>query len=504
MRKIWTIAVFLTLNAVGAQAADLPVYTKAAPVAPPSWSGPYMGLSAGYGTGHSDQTDPGVVIPTDDGGGGTEDGHYSLGGGLVGATLGYSWQQENWVFGLEGDYSWANIHGSSPVCGPNTGFPHPCGTGLDALGTARGRLGYAMGPSGSVLPYITGGLAVGDLRGWDSLVGAEGSGFRVGWTVGVGVEAKIAPQWSAKIEYLHVDLGATHLFDVVPGVPETVSFRADILRAGVNYAFGSPTPAAVSPPIYTKAKAPVLASVADWSGFYLGADIGGVGERGGGISNFFQNDTDPAFANFRQAQSPGGTSFTGGFHAGYNWQFAPSFVLGIEGDWQWMKPRYAFCRETDIVSVPCFDLDRGFVSVTSETRSLATIRGRLGWTFDRFMVYGTGGVAFADISSSLTANCLVDGCGDQSGPSFTTANYSTMRTGWVAGAGLEWMLASNWMVRAEYLHADLGNVTNTLPLDPGNCFSGGPCGVTWSREITYDIVRFGASYKFAGPIVARY
>jgi outer membrane immunogenic protein len=165
-----------------------------------------------------------------------------------------------------------------------------------------------------------------------------------------------------------------------------------------------------------------------------------------------------------------------------------------------MKPRYAFCRETDIDSVPCFDNDYGFVSVKSQTRSLATIRGKLGWTFDRFMVYGTGGVAFADIQTTLNTNCLQDGCADSVGQNATSADYSTVRTGWVAGAGVEWMLARNWMVRAEYLHADMGKVSNVLMLDPvNNCVGNSPCGASWSRDVAYDIVRFGASYKFADP-----
>jgi outer membrane immunogenic protein len=295
------------------------------PVRAQSWAGPYIGLSAGFGTGHSDQTDTGIPAPPAGGGRGNncpDDGHYSTRGGLVGGTLGYNWQQGSWVFGIEGDYSWANFSGSSPVCGPNTATPHPCGTGLDALGTLRGRLGYAVGPTGSVLPYVTGGLAVGDVRGWDSLVSSEGSGFRAGWTAGVGVEGKITPQWSVKVEYLHVDLGSNHQFEVVPGVPETVSFRADIFRAGVNYTFGRPVPA-VPPRLYTKAyaKAPAIDPAISWSGFYIGGDIGGVKQGGNGISNFFQNDFDPVFANFQQAQlGSGGSSFTGGFHAGYNWQ----------------------------------------------------------------------------------------------------------------------------------------------------------------------------------------
>lgn len=199
------------------------------------WDGPFVGLSAGYGSGHSEQTDPGIPagpppIPP-----GSSDGHYSVGGGLIGGTLGHNWQQSSWVFGIEGDYSLADINGSSSICGTGGVTPHPCGTTLGSFGTLRGRLGYATGPAGSILPYITGGLSVGDVHGWDNLTPASGSSLRAGWNIGAGLEARIARQWSVKVEYLHTDLGDGHLFDVVPGVPETVSFKADIVRIGVNY-----------------------------------------------------------------------------------------------------------------------------------------------------------------------------------------------------------------------------------------------------------------------------
>ena len=480
------------------------VVARVEPASAQSWGGPFVGLTAGYGSGHSAQTDPGIpaAIPPEIPG----DGQYRVDGGLAGASFGYNWQQGPWVFGLEGDYSWADISGRSPVCGATTATPHPCGSKLDALGTARGRVGYAIGPAGSLLPYITGGLAVGNLQGWDNLTPSEGSRFRAGWTAGAGIEARLAPQWTAKLEYLHVDLGHTFLFDVVPLVPETVNFRADIIRVGLNRSFGDPI--IVAPrPMYTKAyaKAPMLAPAYDWSGFYIGGDIGGIAQTGSGISNFFQNDPAPAFADNFQPMSPSSSAFAGGLHAGFNWQFARAFVAGIEGDWQWMNSHYLFCRQTDIISAACADNGRGFVYGGSETKSLATIRGRLGVSFDRLMLYGTGGVAFAEINSSLGTNCLVNGCADQAGASAAFSNYATRKTGWVAGGGIEWMLDANWMVRGEYLHADLGNVTNVLSLDPVNsCFAGGPCGASFSREVRYDIVRVGASYKFGGPVVARY
>ena len=216
-----------------ALAADIPVKApvyKAAAAPIFDWTGPYAGIAAGWGWGHSKQTDPGIEEEIGD-------GSYRLRGGLIGGTLGYNWQRGPWVFGLEADYSWADIKGHSDTCGPAPG--HPCGTKLQSFGTARARIGNAMG---AALPYITGGLAFGDVHGWDSLTPASGSKVYVGWTVGAGIEWKLPSNWSAKIEYLYADLGKHHLFDIVPGpppVPETVSVNVNIVRVGLNYKFGS-------------------------------------------------------------------------------------------------------------------------------------------------------------------------------------------------------------------------------------------------------------------------
>lgn len=472
---------------------------KAPPPALPSWTGAYGGISGGWGSGRSEQTDNGFQLPaiqTD------ADGRYGVSGGFVGATLGYNWQSGPVVLGLEGDISYADIYGSSQICGAPV-FNNHCSTRLDAFGTLRGRLGYAMGANGWVLPYVTGGAAVGHLRGFDSLVGGEGSAFRPGWTAGAGIEARFAPHWSAKLEYLHMDLGAAPIFEVIAKVPETVSFLADLVRAGINYAFNDPAPVAARPYV----KAPPIAPGVNWTGFYVGADLGGAVLGGNGQSNFFQNDPNPVLANLPQGQPANGTSFLAAVHAGFNWQFAKYLVAGVEADGQWQKPRYAFCRETDIASVACFDNGFGYSYVDSETRSIATVRGRLGVAFDRWMLYGTGGAAFTTVDTVLATNCQFGGCANSGGANFTAAKYSSSRTGWVAGGGVEWMLASNWLARAEYLHADFGTVTNTLLLDPvTQCAPNGPCGLSWSRQVKEDILRFGLSYKFdlRSPVVAKY
>jgi outer membrane immunogenic protein len=211
-------------------AADMAVKAPPPVIAQPySWTGPYLGISGGYGWGNSRQTDPGFQLVT-------ADGSYSVDGGIIGGTLGYNWQQGQWVLGVEGDYSWADIGGSSNICGASF-IAHSCGTDLQSLGTLRGRVGYAMGATGNWLPYATGGLAFGELHAWDAFTPASGSDFRTGWTVGGGIETGLARNWTLKVEYLYVDLGSRQMFDVVPSLPETVSFTANIIRAGIDYSF---------------------------------------------------------------------------------------------------------------------------------------------------------------------------------------------------------------------------------------------------------------------------
>ena len=164
------------------------------------------------------------------------DGSYHPNGGAIGGMLGYDWQYGPWVYGIKGDYSWADESGSSSTCGAVSGIPHPCGTRLESFGTVRGRIGYTVG-NGYWLPYITGGLAMGEVKAWDSLTGASGSQFRAGWTVGGGVEVSLAPHWTVGLEYLYADLGKRQTFDIVPGVPENVSFSASFIRATIGYKF---------------------------------------------------------------------------------------------------------------------------------------------------------------------------------------------------------------------------------------------------------------------------
>jgi outer membrane immunogenic protein len=201
---------------MAAQAADLPAPSYKAPayVAPsyPTWSGFYVGINGGYGFGNSDWDVPAVNTGPK--------------GFLVGGTVGYNLQTGAWVWGIEGDFDYSAMKGTEPCAGPD------CETRLSWLATARGRIGY--GGWGSLLPYITGGAAFGNVKATRF---GDASETRIGWTVGGGLEYALFSNWSVKAEYLYVDLGK---FDCGPtcGAPvDNVSFTSHVVRAGVNYRF---------------------------------------------------------------------------------------------------------------------------------------------------------------------------------------------------------------------------------------------------------------------------
>jgi outer membrane immunogenic protein len=221
-RMIFAGLIVLAVGAVAgsAAAADLiPRYSQPYVKAPTynpvfSWTGFYLGLNGGGGWGRSswDRT-----------------GNLDLSGGVIGGTAGFNWQTGQVVFGVEGDIDWSGVSGTTTtLCAAG------CATRNDWLGTVRGRLGYAFD---RFLPYVTGGLAAGDIRAaTPGFAGA--SQTNVGWTLGVGVEAVIVGNWSAKAEYLHVGLGNFNC-GLACGLvtPDNVSLQADLVRGGVNYRF---------------------------------------------------------------------------------------------------------------------------------------------------------------------------------------------------------------------------------------------------------------------------
>jgi outer membrane immunogenic protein len=250
---------------------------------------------------------------------------------------------------------------------------------------------------------------------------------------------------------------------------------------------------------HTKAPAEA-AEVFNWTGFYVGGNVGGAWENETGTSNFVSSNTPAAQTNTPQSNSLQDRAVIGGVHAGYNWQMA-RWVFGVEADWDWTHTKNGFCRQTDNLSAACSDNGRGFLTLNGKTAWLGSARGRLGYVWDRFMIYGTGGAAWGKFDASINASCLAGGCGLSLFNRDTTASFAETKMGWVAGGGIEAMLDADWIVRAEYLHYDLGNITNTLTLVTPTAFQQ---SATWSRDFRYETVRVGLSYKFGGLAAAGY
>lgn len=189
-----------------------PVY-----VAPYSWTGFYVGINGGGGWGRSTWSAA------------TGSSSFDTSGGVIGGTVGYNYQMGPAVFGLEGDVDWSNIRGSTSAVPCTTS----CETRNSWLGTARGRIGYAFD---RFMPYVTGGAAFGDIK-------ASPAGFggaretKAGYALGGGGEFAIAGPWTAKVEYLYVDLGSTNCPAGSCAISTDNNFRTNLVRGGINYRF---------------------------------------------------------------------------------------------------------------------------------------------------------------------------------------------------------------------------------------------------------------------------
>ncbi|WP_445215983.1 outer membrane protein [Bradyrhizobium sp. Pa8] len=250
-------------------------------------------------------------------------------------------------------------------------------------------------------------------------------------------------------------------------------------------------------------KAPAMAPAYNWTGFYVGGNVGG--QWGNADLNtstiwtpagYFAASSVPAI-NAVGAQGVNSSSVTGGFTAGYNWQVNHA-VLGLEGDINY----FGFKGSASGTALyPCCAPDTFTVNSSVSADWLATIRGRIGFlAAPTWLIYGTGGAAIAEVKGNFNFTDTFIGGATESGTIRDT------RVGWTAGVGTEYAFGGGWSLKAEYLYVDLGKVsatsTNLMTFagttpSPSNAY-------THSVDLKSNIMRVGVNYKFGGPVVARY
>jgi outer membrane immunogenic protein len=219
-------------------------------------------------------------------------------------------------------------------------------------------------------------------------------------------------------------------------------------------------------------KAAPVASVYNWTGFYLG------GTAGGGIANSSHLDAD----NFEGGNTKFQEAFGAvGLTAGYNYQFGHT-VLGVEGDFNWAT----IDKSTQFVN----NRDLGTTSFNMD--QYATLRGRAGLAFEQTLIYATAGLAFAHVRNTTSF-------GDNT---FAQASENKWKTGLAVGAGLEFALSHNWTLKGEYMLMAFANSDATInTVDPGSsdnglssCANARPCRMNYSESV--QLARIGLNYKF--------
>jgi outer membrane immunogenic protein len=269
-------------------------------------------------------------------------------------------------------------------------------------------------------------------------------------------------------------------------------------------AFAADLPSRAPPPIYVP-PAPIFT----WTGFYIGGQVGYA--WGKNNVNFGDNFGDYAAFSYNTS------GVIGGAHVGYNLQLS-QFVIGLEGDVDGTSQSKQFNGSLPfgstlvgggVISAPL----GGNININVNHNIEGSIRGRLGYAWDRVLIYATGGVAFGGFNGNVSGNfpggVLVGGPNIPApvafGPFGGSTSASATRVGWTVGGGLEYAVTNNWSVRAEYRYTDFGHSTIFA-----NSFITpfGASGAFFNRHFTENRVQVGFSYKFdtavPAPVVAKY
>ncbi len=267
--------------------------------------------------------------------------------------------------------------------------------------------------------------------------------------------------------------------------------------------FGVSAASAADLPRAMPVKAPVMAPVYNWSGFYVGGHVGYGWDPAealvtpAGIVAPYGFDVQAATAPFLLRVDPEG--WFGGIQVGYNWQ-AGAWVFGLEADASLTRMRESasggFLVDSDDTPGPGGDdlVIRGTATLTQKIDAFGTVRGRVGYAFNTLLIYATGGLAWARVETTLSTHdiTLTGGFNPAITPAFFTFSASDKRTEWgyAIGGGAEWAFAQNWSLRGEYLFLGFPNGGSTVSI-PGATATGG--------DISMHIARLALNFRFGGP-----
>jgi opacity protein-like surface antigen len=500
MLKKLLLSCIAAASAIPASAADLPA-RKDPPPAPPavfSWTGFHIGYNRGFG-GSVYEANVGLANPLL---GGTATRTFDQGSGwFVGGQIGYDYQFANGVvLGVETDMQWSDIKSShqatTAASNPLLATYANTRQNLEWFGTTRARLGYSFG---RLLPYLTGGVAYGEISASGAQALAAGlvsSGYvrstNVGWAAGAGLDIALSGRLSARAEYLYLQLPGVSApavgitpppFPALAGSFSTGLMQAHMVRGGVNYRFGGlgdlmpSTEGGIMALLFQK---PEL----DWSGFYVGVN----GGYGGGVVDGVTAFGQPGLAFSTYVSNRTGGAIAGG-QIGYNRQFANQIVVGLETDAQWSGVRA--WHQATTVGVP-----NGFVFTDTPNAMnwFGTTRARMGYARGASLLYVAGGAAYGEIAAS----------GTQFAGALFTGSGARTQFGWTVGTGTEYSLTRNLSLKAEYLYVSLNGVNGPavgLGLAPFT-------GAFSTGRFATNITRVGLNWRFGdaenAPAVSKY
>lgn len=210
---------------------------------------------------------------------------------------------------------------------------------------------------------------------------------------------------------------------------------------------------------YQKAPAPVYAApLYNWTGFYLGGHLGGAFSGNNSFNGLALSNSD--------------ARFMGGVQAGYDWQLSPMWVIGLEGQYSWLGGHQLNA------------IFPGGYTYNNNQRGIASITGRVGYTWGPGLIYVKGGYAYSDNNESVRLGGAPVGFA-------LTDNHSN---GWTIGGGAEYMFAPNWSAKLEYNYLDFGKSTLQYVGVPGRS--------EWKDSV--HTVKAGLNYHFGGPVIAKY